>query len=373
LSILDCARGIEWFVPSAASSDNRQSKIDNLKSEIMHLLVLHNEAADDSAVDDRDVLVQRDAVLEALRSLGHDAAALSCTLNLATVSSRLKELRPDVVFNLVESLGGTDRLMPLATLLLDALNIPHTGCGTETILATSNKVAAKQRMHAAGLPTAGWLSDGSSPCPLPDSGRCILKPIWEHASVGMSDDAVLATTGPAEVEAAIQGKARATGRPHFAEAFIDGREFNLSLLAADETGPSREPTLLPPAEIDFSAFPAGKPRIVGHSAKWDVASDEYHQTPRTFDFAGSDASLLDELARLALACWSLFGLRGYARVDFRVDREGRPWILEVNANPCLSPDAGFAAALARAGIPYSAAIRRIVEDALRQSGRHAPP
>jgi D-alanine-D-alanine ligase len=332
----------------------------------MHVLVLHNEAADDSAVDDRDVLVQRDAVLEALRSLGHDAAALSGSLNLSAVSTKLQERRPDVVFNLVESLGGTDRLMPLATLLLDALGMPHTGCGTETILATSNKTAAKQRMHAAGFPTAGWLSiKEPSTCPLPRDGRCILKPIWEHASVGMGDDAVLATTTPAEVKAAIQKKERATGRPHFAEAFIDGREFNLSLLAADDANASREPTLLPPAEIDFSAFPAGKPKIVGHSAKWDAGSFEYLQTPRTFDFARSDAPLLDELARLARRCWSLFDLRGYARVDFRVDRECRPWILEVNANPCLSPDAGFAAALAHARIPYPDAIRRIVDDALR--------
>ena len=66
--------------------------------------------------------------------------------------------------------------------------------------------------------------------------------------------------------------------------------------------------------------------------------------------------------RLALECWRLFGLRGWARVDFRVDAAGQPWILEVNANPCLSPDAGFAAALARSSISFDEAIRRILED-----------
>jgi len=68
---------------------------------------------------------------------------------------------------------------------------------------------------------------------------------------------------------------------------------------------------------------------------------------------------------LARKCWIVFGLRGYVRVDFRVDRDGQPWILEINTNPCISPDAGFAAALAQAGIPYEEAIRRIVEDAMR--------
>jgi len=71
---------------------------------------------------------------------------------------------------------------------------------------------------------------------------------------------------------------------------------------------------------------------------------------------------LENLARIALECWRAFELKGYARVDFRVDQEGRPWVLEVNANPCLSPDAGFAAAAERAAVPYSHVIARIVAD-----------
>jgi D-alanine-D-alanine ligase len=74
--------------------------------------------------------------------------------------------------------------------------------------------------------------------------------------------------------------------------------------------------------------------------------------------------LLCQLAYLARECWHGFGLRGYARVDFRVDQEGNPWILEINANPCLSPDAGFAAALERAGISFPQAVERLLDDAL---------
>ena len=150
------------------------------------------------------------------------------------------------------------------------------------------------------------------------------------------------------------------GRPYFAERYVEGREFNLSLLA-DAGGPQ----VLPPAEINFSRFPAGKPRIVGYRAKWKADSPEYHATPRRFDFAPADRPLVDALAELARSSWQCFALRGYARVDFRVDRQGRPWILEINVNPCLSPDAGFAAALDRAGIPFSQAIARILDDAMR--------
>ena len=123
--------------------------------------------------------------------------------------------------------------------------------------------------------------------------------------------------------------------------------------------------MLPLAEIDFTAFPEDQVRIVDYQAKWDETSFAYHHTPRRFVDEAAEPILCRQLRELALRCWSLFGLRGYARVDFRVDGSGQPWILEVNCNPCLSPDAGFAAALAPANIGWPDAVARILEDALR--------
>ena len=108
--------------------------------------------------------------------------------------------------------------------------------------------------------------------------------------------------------------------------------------------------LLPPAEMCFVGYPAGKPRIVNYAAKWDEHSFEFHATPRRFDFGAEDGDLLQRLAATARACWRLFDLRGYARVDCRIDGRGEVQVLEVNINPCLSPDAGFAAAAAQAGL-----------------------
>jgi D-alanine-D-alanine ligase len=127
--------------------------------------------------------------------------------------------------------------------------------------------------------------------------------------------------------------------------------------------------VLPPAEIDFSAFPDGKPHIVGYRAKWEEGSFEYHHTPRRFSYPSEDTALLELLTGLAERCWREFGLRGYERVDFRVDGAGRPWILEVNANPCLSPDAGLAAAVEHSGMGYDRMIEAIVDDAL-PTGTH---
>ncbi|HBB18312.1 MAG TPA: D-alanine--D-alanine ligase, partial [Syntrophus sp. (in: bacteria)] len=97
-------------------------------------------------------------------------------------------------------------------------------------------------------------------------------------------------------------------------------------------------------------------------SKWEEGSFEFNHTPRSFTFPETDAPLLLRLKELALRCWNLFDLRGYARVDFRVDKEGRPWILEVNANPCLSPDAGFLAATLHANLTFEEVLERIIGD-----------
>jgi D-alanine-D-alanine ligase len=104
------------------------------------------------------------------------------------------------------------------------------------------------------------------------------------------------------------------------------------------------------------------PRIVDYAAKWEKNTFGYQHTVRRFDFPPPDEPLIDALVVLARRCWEAFGLGGYARVDFRVDADGRPWVLEVNANPSLSPDAGYAAALAQAGLPFTEAVRRIIGD-----------
>ncbi len=342
----------------------------------MRIVVLHNDVSGDASSADLDVLAQRDAVLEALGMLGHDARAWSCTLDLSRTYEQLDAERPDAVFNLVEALGGTDRLMPVATLLLDALRLPYTGVPTPGLLMTNGKLSTKQCLRRAALPTAPWLTDAADAwqgLPWPNAGAStreagdptprlapvIIKAIWEHASFHMGDEAIVSPRTQAELVAILQSRQRETGQPHFAEPYLEGREFNLSLLAGEHG-----PQVLPPAEIDFGQFPPGKPRIVGYRAKWDETSFDYHHTPRRFDFPLTDQPLLDELCRLAVACWEEFGLRGYARVDFRVDHHGRPWILEVNSNPCLSRDAGFAAAAERAGIRYDQLIHHILLDAL---------
>jgi D-alanine-D-alanine ligase len=241
--------------------------------------------------------------------------------------------------------------------MLDGLQIPYTGSGTEALFTTSNKLLTKRMLHAAGIPTPAWMALAGPPAAAP-AGRYILKLVWEDASVGLEDDAVVYTSHALSLPELMEQRAARLGGEVFAEQYIPGREFNLSVLAG-----THGPEVLPPAEIHFVDYAADRPKIVGYRAKWDSNSFEYQHTPRSFDFPPGDAPLLTELRRLALACWDLFELRGYARVDFRVDANGNPWVLEVNANPCLSPDAGFAAAAERGGLSFVNVVSRILADA----------
>jgi len=328
----------------------------------MRIAVVHNALQADSAPDEQDVLAQADVVTDALRELGHKPVRLTCGLNLTRVQSELRSIGPQMVFNLVESLDGSGRLIHLFPSLLDAMAVPYTGACAEALLLTSNKLLAKSLLDGAGLPTPSWAAarnacgPGLFRRPRENPNRWIIKSVWEHASIGLDAEAIIEVSSDHLLGTLLEERAPRLGGACFAEAFIDGREFNLSLLDSPDG-----PQVLPPAEIIFEGFGAGQARIVDYKAKWDDGSYEYHHTPRRFDFDPADDGLLEQLRTLALECWHLLGLRGYARVDFRVDRQDRPWILEINANPCLSPDAGFAAALHRAGLTTAEAVGRIVE------------
>lgn len=347
------------------------------------IAVVHNAVTDLALPDEADVLVQVDAVSAVLASLGYDPIPVPCTLDLAALKQTLEKIRPLGVFNLVESLENRGSLIQVVPALLDTLAVPYTGCPAPAVYATSHKVMAKERLLLAGLPTPAWINPfpldmpwqgamdpgkdqaagtGSTTNEYPGTARqthdseClwIIKSVWEHGSLGLEAENLVTGTAKTVIRL-LKARAPGLGGACFAEQFISGREFNLSLLAG-RSGI----TVLPPAEIIFPDTPADRPAMVGFRAKWMADSEEYNNTPRRFDFAPADTPLLEELKTLARRCWHLFHLAGYARVDFRVAPDGRPFVLEINTNPCLSPDAGFAAALDRAGISYTHGIRQIV-------------
>lgn len=322
----------------------------------MKVVLLASRPVPGAGPDDLDTQAQAAALAAALDELGHATARAEFSLDLPAAARILAEAAPDAVLNLVESVGGNARLIHLAPALLEDQGLAYTGSDQAAVLLSNHKVLGKRLLVPHGIPTPAWTDRAAllRGAPLP-GGPLIVKSVTEHASAGLDDESVLTPAGPEELLAALERAAQRHGGEWFAEAYAPGREFNVALL----DGP-QGPQVLPVAEMLFTNFAPDRPRVVGYAAKWDEASADYAGTVRSFAFPASDAPLLESLARLARDVWAAFGLSGYARVDFRTDEAGRPLVIDVNANPCLCPDAGFAAALGQAKVSYPAAVARIL-------------
>jgi D-alanine-D-alanine ligase len=176
----------------------------------------------------------------------------------------------------------------------------------------------------------------------------ICKPAAEDASLGVEQRSVVRNQRQlaARVEAMLEQWDEIV-----VQRFIDGREINVGVVG-DE--------VLPIAEIDFAGLPSDRWRIVTYRSKWETGSvEDLGAVPRCP--ARLAARVATAARRIALAAWRTVGGSGYGRVDMRIDSAGKPWILEVNANPDIDPDAGLARMARVAGMEYPALIRAICE------------
>lgn len=320
------------------------------------VLIIHDDVGPNPRPDEVDTIEQADEVEKVLVAAGMRVERLAVNADLEAMRRHLLRRRPGRIFNLVESLSGHGDLSALVPAVIETMGIPLCGASADNLWRSADKFLTKRDLRRAGLPTAEWLMRPEEF----DEARhgqfdWIIKSLREHASIGLDAENILRRPTATAFRAAFERIEAGPAGKCFAEVFIPGREFNLSVLVENN-----RIEVFPPAEIDFSGMPTDEPHIVGYRAKWDPESPVFDSTPRTFDFPAEDAPLLAELIRLTEQTAEWFELRGYARVDFRVDADRRPWILEVNANPGIHPEAGYAAAAARAGIPYDRLIQRFV-------------
>lgn len=319
----------------------------------MKVLLLHSDIAPDAPPEEQDTLLAAKAVAAALARKGFAVSSAAFSKPQDDFTAVMKAAAPDIVFNLVEGIDGLGVLAPECPRRLAALGYRFTGATAAAMEMTNDKPATKALLRRAGLATPNWcVGPGWTGL---DAGRWIVKSALEDASLGLDDGCVVTE---AEVPARAQACARRWGGDWFAEQYVEGREFNIALL--EEAG---TPRILPMAEMRFANWPDGKPRIVGYDAKWDEDSTASRQTVRHFGVEQEEPQLAAALREACLKAWTLFGLSGFVRVDFRITEAGAPLILEINTNPCISPDAGFAAAAAEAGLSYDDVIAAIVRAA----------
>lgn len=328
-----------------------------LKESMHHMqnkkvIILHNAVTGNSKPDEADVLQQVELVRQALADMDFRPEAYPLSNDLFHDLAIMQKSDPLFVFNLVESVFNKGELLYIGPALLKAMNLPYCGVPVEALFLTTNKVLTKKILAHNRIPTPAYFTT-SDIHELKSCTRYLLKPVSEDGSVGLDEEAVFTLQNIALLN-------RIRGLPpsqFFIEEYIEGREFNISVL-----GGKGRPTVLPPAEMIFHHYPEGKPRIMGYKSKWDESSEEYKNTSRAFDTLSPDSALFRELVRLTETCWDCFELKGFARVDFRVDQDGSPWVIEINGNPCISPDSGFIAAAHHAGYSDRDVVSRIIEE-----------
>jgi D-alanine-D-alanine ligase len=313
--------------------------------------IIYNEPGVGALADELDVLDQVYHIEKHLALLGIDVYKKGITNHFMDEIAGLAAEKPDFVFNLVESINNKGELNYFVPALLNMYSIPYSGNPLEAIFITSNKTIAGRAMKSAGINNPSSYKPSEMNL-LKRGMKYIVKPIWEDGSLGITEDSVF------ECSPGFEEKLKGLDDSHwFLEDFIDGREFNISVLAG-KSGPE----VLPPAEIVFVNYGEKKPRIVDFKAKWELESFEYLNTVREFPGKNLSLKLEKNLKEASLACWHLFGLKGYARIDVRTDNNDNVFVIEINANPCISPDSGFVAATKEAGYPFIDVIKRIIED-----------
>jgi D-alanine-D-alanine ligase len=299
-------------------------------------------------------------VEEALRGLGRPVRR-AAVHDLRGVGAAVAAGPECVVLNLVERLEGGPFAAAAVPSACEALGRACTGADAACLSLTQDKALTKTRLASLGIETpegaAVWpgaaLPSSLPPFPL------FVKPLWSDGSEGIGVHSIVRERRAALADAVAAVHATC-GQPALIESFVDGREFNAAVCGGTDT-----PLALPLAEIDFSRYPADRPHIVDYEVKWRPGTIPGHVSPRRVP-AEVDEATAERIRATARAAWRACGCRDYARVDCRLDRNGRLYVLEVNANCDLSPLAGFVAALRAAGIPFERFVGDMVA---RAAGR----
>lgn len=341
--------------------------------ETCDCVVVYNSAATAEKAGSREESYPSTTAREDVRAIaaslaggGYRPEVIAVGRVTADLIRRLLELAPRFAFNLCEEIDGDGRMEMAFAGLLELLGIPFTGSDSFALGLALDKFRVKQLLEAEGIPVPrGILCRPGSAPDLPPGMKfpVIVKPGREDASLGVNGDSVCAT--PDDVGRQVRYIHEVYRQEALVEEFLDGREFNVSVIGEGA------PEVLAISEIDFSRLPADEPKIVSYRAKWDETSAQFGGTTPICP-AGIPGGMKERIDSIALASYRAVGCRDYARVDMRTDSTGAVYVLEVNPNPDLSPQAGFARAARAAGFSYEDIILGISESAIARGDRLEP-
>jgi D-alanine-D-alanine ligase len=335
----------------------------------MKVAILSNvfkKESDYKEVED-DLMEFGNAVKAALESGGHETVFFDVN---ETTFEQLRNSDVDFAFNVCERFNGSSLFEPHIASMLELLNIPYTGSGPLTLATCINKVRVKEILMHHGILTPNYQVFYSRNKKIDPELKfpLIVKPVCMDNSIGITKEAVV--HNEEELRSRIGYILRTYDQPALVEEFIDGKEITVGIL-----GNGRTAMVLPPSEVVFRNCSAEDDKIYSYEAKWLKDTESWKgigiECP-------ADLPKYQEyrIKRIALQVYSILGCRDYGRVDFRLSKEGVPYVLELNPNPGISPMSNSGEeeqpefipyAAAKAGMTYAELILKIFNEALERN------
>lgn len=310
-------------------------------------------------VDNATPMEEFEFVAGKLNNIGFNVYTYNIKDNLKAMLTNLQEQKPDVIFNFIEIYKENSRLEMNIVGLFELLGIPYTGAPAMALANCQNKILAKRLLSSSGIkiPKFFIVDKKSQQYRHKLKYPLLVKPAFEDASVGIENESIV--NNGKELKKRIDYVLRNFSRPVLVEEFIEGREINVSVMG------DKRLKVLPISEIDFSTMPDHLHNIVSYQAKWDPNHESYHKTIPICP-AQLPINIERKAKELAFKSFKVMGCRDYARIDMRLAKDNKLYVLEVNPNPDITDGAGFMRSAEKGGMTYSHTLKRIVKYALRR-------
>jgi D-alanine-D-alanine ligase len=297
-------------------------------------------------------------VIETLKETGHEVRVVGIHDDLRNIRASIEEFTPQIVFNLMEAFAGVTTFDQNVVSYLELLRLPYTGCNPRGLILARDKALSKKLLayHRIPVPEFTVVRPGRKPVltkkmqfPL------IVKSLFFEASAGISQASVVEDYD--HLARRVSFIHERLGTAAIVEQFIDGRELYVGVLGNERLD------VFPVWEMSFDKMPDNRWKIATERVKWSTQYQKRHGIMT--DRAKLDAAVTDRLQRIAKRAYRALDLSGYARIDVRMDHEGRMFVLEANPNPNLAYGEDFAESAEVAGLPYERLLDRIIALGLR--------
>ena len=305
-------------------------------------------------VDELTPIEEYEVLAKKLSQAGCKAYTLNIKDDLDAILNDIKKNKPDVIFNFMEIYEDDARLEMNIVGFLELLGIPYTGVPAMALTNCQNKILAKRILNSVGIRTPKFVVIKEAKKNYKHNLKfpLIVKPAYEDASVGIEEESIV--QNEKELNERIAYVLHYFLQPALIEEFIEGRELNVAVLG------DKKPRALPISEIDFTEMPDYLHNIVSYQAKWEPKHEAYHKTIPNCP-ADLPKRIEKQAKEIAVKAFKIMQCRDYARVDMRLSKDKKLYVLEVNPNPDLTEGAGFMRSAGAAGYSYGKALKKIVE------------